>query len=71
MAQALEGGYGFASFCFILGFVLLFAAAIYLSPTSCGSELEKKTLSAPIELPVKTAKGAAVPMMGKQPDEQI
>lgn len=33
---ALAGGYGFASFCHILGFLLLCAAGIYISPLLCG-----------------------------------
>lgn len=33
---ALSGGYGFATFCHILGFVLLCAAGIYVSPLVCG-----------------------------------
>jgi hypothetical protein len=34
--SALSAGYGFASFCHILGFVLLCAAGIYVSPLICG-----------------------------------
>jgi hypothetical protein len=43
-------GYGFASFCYILGCVLLFAAAIYVSPLMCGSANEKKMLRTPTEI---------------------
>jgi hypothetical protein len=55
--MALSSGYGFASFCFILAFVLLFAASIYLSPTSCGSEHEKQTIKTPLELPMRGGGG--------------
>jgi hypothetical protein len=34
--SALSGGYGFASFCHIIAFVLLCAAGIYVSPLLCG-----------------------------------
>jgi hypothetical protein len=34
--SALASGFGFASFCHILGFVLLCAAGIYVSPLICG-----------------------------------
>jgi hypothetical protein len=34
--SGLAGGYGFASFCHILGFILLCAAGIYVSPLICG-----------------------------------
>mmetsp|Transcript_8981 Transcript_8981/g.13497 ORF Transcript_8981/g.13497 Transcript_8981/m.13497 type:complete len:138 (+) Transcript_8981:71-484(+) len=47
---ALAGGYGFASFCHILGFVLLLAAAIFVSPLICGSNNEKKIVNNPQEL---------------------
>jgi hypothetical protein len=35
--NALAAGYGFASFVHILGFILILAAAIYISPFLCGS----------------------------------
>mmetsp|Transcript_22897 Transcript_22897/g.23549 ORF Transcript_22897/g.23549 Transcript_22897/m.23549 type:complete len:140 (+) Transcript_22897:76-495(+) len=47
---ALSGGYGFATFCHILGFVLLCAAGIYVSPLVCGSNNEKKIVNNPQEL---------------------
>ena len=34
--QALISGYGFASFVYILGFILCVSAAIYISPVLCG-----------------------------------
>jgi hypothetical protein len=48
--RALSAGYGFASFCHILGFVLVFAAAIYVCPLLCGSNNEKKIVNNPQEL---------------------
>ena len=47
---ALSGGYGFASFCHILAFVLAVAAGIYVSPLICGSANEKKIVNNPQEL---------------------
>ena len=41
---AQTGGYGFASFSYIVGSVLLFFAAIYISPMFCGSVFEKKMM---------------------------
>jgi hypothetical protein len=40
-------GYGFASFCYILGFVICSAASIYLSPYFCGTKSESSILSTP------------------------
>jgi hypothetical protein len=34
--EALASGYGFASFCYIVASILLFSAAIYISPSCCG-----------------------------------
>ena len=48
---ASGGGAGFAAFAFCLGFVLLCAGGIYLSPLCTGSINERKTLCAPIEIP--------------------
>jgi len=48
--QAIQGGSGFASFLFILGFFLLIAAALYISPFVTGSANEKKVLRAPQEI---------------------
>jgi len=47
---ASGGGAGFASFAFCLGFVLLCAGGIYISPLCTGSINERKTLCAPIEI---------------------
>ncbi len=41
---------GFASFCFIIGFLLLTAGAIYISPLICGSNNERKMIRAPEEI---------------------
>lgn len=49
-AYALAGGFGFASFCYIIGFFLLLGAAIYISPVTFGSNNEKKMLSKPQEI---------------------
>eukprot|EP01039_Chlorochromonas_danica_P004239 gene4239-4658_t len=48
--DALVSGYGFATFCFIVSFLLLTIAAIYLSPLFCGSPNEKKVLRSPQEV---------------------
>ena len=37
--QALISGYGFASFCYVLGSVLTFCAAVYISPPFCGYDI--------------------------------
>ena len=42
-------GEGFSTFCFILGFVILTAAGIYISPLCTGSENERRTLCSPTE----------------------
>lgn len=47
---ALASGYGFACFVFMVGFILLLAAAIYVSPAACGSANEKLTIKRPIEI---------------------
>lgn len=47
---AAGGGAGFASFCFVLGFIMLTAGGIYISPLCTGSINERKTLCAPIEI---------------------
>ena len=47
---ASGGGAGFASFCFILGFVLLCIGGVYISPICTGSINERKTLCAPQEI---------------------
>lgn len=41
---------GFASFCFIIGFILLTAAAVYISPLMCGSNNERKMIRSPEEI---------------------
>jgi hypothetical protein len=44
-------GYGFASFVYVLGSILLLFAAIYISPVFCGSAFEKKMMwSGPVEI---------------------
>lgn len=47
---SLAAGYGFASFCFIVAFLLFMAAAIYVSPLMCGSNNEKKMIRSPQEI---------------------
>mmetsp|Transcript_11063 Transcript_11063/g.18074 ORF Transcript_11063/g.18074 Transcript_11063/m.18074 type:complete len:142 (-) Transcript_11063:1829-2254(-) len=59
--DALAGGYGFASFLWILAFVMLLSAAIYVSPLLCGSANEKKMLSGPQEPDSSYASGAPPP----------
>lgn len=49
---ALAGGYGFASFCYIIGFFLLLGAAVYISPVIFGSNNEKKMLKSPQEIDI-------------------
>lgn len=41
----MSGGYGFAAFCYIISFLILAIAAIYVSPLICGSNNEAKMLS--------------------------
>eukprot|EP01040_Poterioochromonas_malhamensis_P007949 gene7949-8591_t len=48
--EAQAAGYGFAAFAFILAFILLIAAAIYVSPLFCGSNNEKKIIRSPQEI---------------------
>lgn len=48
MNTDLTGGYGFACFLYILGFLIALSAAVYLSPLA-GSKLEAKILSTPQE----------------------
>ena len=45
--QALSAGFGFGAFVYILAFVLLFAAAVYMSPMFCGSPNEVKMIRTP------------------------
>ena len=49
-AQQQLGGYGFASFCYILACILLIAAAAYISPLMCGSHYEQKMIRTPQNL---------------------
>lgn len=44
---SLAGGYGFATFAFIIAFLMLMGAAIYISPIIFGSANEKKMLRTP------------------------
>jgi len=46
----LVSGYGFASFCYIISFLILAIAAIYVSPILCGSVNEAKMLKGPHEI---------------------
>uniref|UniRef100_A0A7S0SSU5 Uncharacterized protein n=1 Tax=Chromulina nebulosa TaxID=96789 RepID=A0A7S0SSU5_9STRA len=48
--QALTGGYGFATFVYLLAFILFIAGAVYVSPAFCGSGNEKKMIRSPQEL---------------------
>jgi hypothetical protein len=41
---------GFGSFLFIVAFILLISAAIYISPFFCGSANEKKMIRSPQEI---------------------
>ena len=41
---------GFASFTYILGFILLATSAIYVSPLFCGTNNEMKTIRTPQEM---------------------
>lgn len=47
--QALVSGYGFAAFVYILAFLLLVIAAIYISPYLCGTTKEKNMIRSPSE----------------------
>ena len=44
------GGYGFASFCYILACILMIVAAAYISPIMCGSPNEQKMVKSPSEI---------------------
>lgn len=46
----LDSILGFASFVFILAFILLIVAAIYVSPVICGSGYEGKVIWKPEEM---------------------
>lgn len=48
--QAALSGYGFASFVFIIAFLLFGFAAIYVSPFFMGSNNEKKMVRSPQEI---------------------
>lgn len=47
--QALVSGFGFAAFVYILAFLLLTIAAIYISPYLCGTTKEKNMIRSPSE----------------------
>ena len=47
--QALVSGYGFAAFVYILAFLLLIIAALYISPQVCGTTKEKNMIRSPSE----------------------
>mmetsp|Transcript_2256 Transcript_2256/g.3066 ORF Transcript_2256/g.3066 Transcript_2256/m.3066 type:complete len:140 (-) Transcript_2256:238-657(-) len=47
---ALAAGYGFASFLYFCSFVIVFAAAIFISPLCCGSNNERKVIRSPQEI---------------------
>ena len=44
---ALQSGFGFACFCYILAFIMVCAASIYYSPLFCGSAKEKSMINNP------------------------
>eukprot|EP01038_Epipyxis_sp_PR26KG_P009900 gene9900-13320_t len=48
--QAMAGGYGFACFVYLIAFILLISAAIYMSPIVCGSNNERKMIRSPQEI---------------------
>jgi hypothetical protein len=48
--NALADGYGFATFAYVVGFILACACSIYSSPLFCGSVNERKLLSKPENL---------------------
>lgn len=58
--EALIAGYGFATFAYLCAFILLVAAAIYISPTICGTANERQTLKCPQEFTEFDNVGAAV-----------
>jgi hypothetical protein len=45
-----RAGYGFAAFSYVAGCIILFIAAIYISPLLCGSANERMMLRAPSEI---------------------
>jgi len=48
--SALASGYGFASFCYILAFILAVAASVYYSPLFCGTDKERRMIKSPEEV---------------------
>jgi hypothetical protein len=48
--QALDSGYGFATFCYIVAAIVAFAVSLYMCVPVCGSDTEKRTLNHPHEL---------------------
>ena len=46
----MHAGYAFAAFSYILGTLLLFIGAIYISPLICGSANERMMLKSPSEI---------------------
>ena len=52
MQSQYGGGAGFASFCFIVAFLMLLTSGLLISPLCVGSPNEKKTLRNPYELEV-------------------
>lgn len=69
----MAGGFGFAAFCYILGFIISSAVSIYLSPFFCGTKNESKILSTPQNVdgsdsPSAPAANNSVPVAQPVPD---
>ena len=52
---------GFASFFFIIGFLMITAISIYVSPLFCGSPNEKKMIRTPQEVDLYQSETASAP----------
>lgn len=48
--EAMKSGYGMATFCYLMAFILFTSAALFLSPLVMGSSNEKKMVNSPQEI---------------------
>ena len=58
----LEGGYGFACFAYLLGFIVSSAASIYLSQLLAGSKMESKILQTPNDIDAPANPTTTIPV---------
>lgn len=65
------GGYGFATFCYIVAAILAASMSIFLCVPLCGSAIEKRTLNSPEEIEstnTSSPAGANVPVAVAVPE---